>query len=543
MIKLNDNIVLFKEQRQLVAKVTDPVAINGVWKIPLPKEAITRAKDGVYVALPWSEESCKILQNVGIDSTIAAPLLFDDHPLIEGKYKPMAHQLFTAAFVSLNPRSYILSDPRTGKTGSLILAMDYMQRTRMVTGAFLIITTVTTMQSVWMDGILGTLPDARVEIVSRKTRENVGVKPADFYITNYDSIRLAQNAFTSAVRSGFIGGCVIDELTHVGNVSSQRHKAIDAVVNKTGLKYVIGVTGSPGENPDMVFGMCKVINRDKLPCLTKTGWMGMTTYQYGSAPYMRKPSREAPNIIHKTMQPAVRFNKYDIIDLPPIVTQNRECPLSKEQARVIKEFRTHAVALVESGEKITAANGGVLYQKLMQSSQGFVMSNDGTPRELDHADRTKVLLDIIDETDRKVVVFACYKAIIAMRKKEFEDAGHTVEVIDGSVSANERARILKDFQEKKNPRILIAHPTTTSFGVELSAADTMVFDGPPPLGGFIYAQALERLSSVKQTANKISVIRVFASPEEKKFFISLDKGKEMGNFIATLFEDMAKGDL
>ena len=84
---------------------------------------------------------------------------------------------------------------------------------------------------------------------------------------------------------------------------------------------------------------------------------------------------------------------------------------------------------------------------------------------------------------------------------------------------------------------MICHPVTTAYGVELAAADTMVFNGPPPLGNFIYAQALERLSSAKQKASSISVIRVMSSPEEVKFFKALDKGQDMGNFINKLFED------
>ena len=75
-----------------------------------------------------------------------------------------------------------------------------------------------------------------------------------------------------------------------------------------------------------------------------------------------------------------------------------------------------------------------------------------------------------------------------------------------------------------------------SYGVELSRSDTMIFDGPPMLGGFVYAQALERLSSAKQTADKISIIRVMASPEEKRGFRLLDEGKNFSDTVAALFE-------
>lgn len=538
---VGNNIVLFRDQQKMVVKITDPVTQQQARGLPCAE--FLEGEDQLLVALPWCDDSCRVLHNIGIDSTMASPFMYRTPPLIEAKYKPMAHQMFTAAFICLNPRSYVLSDPRTGKTGSLILAMDYLQKQRMVTGGFLIITTVTTMPGVWRDSIQATLPDAKVVIINGKGRDAALQEPADFYVTNYDSVRLSMKAFCEAVAEKRIGACAIDELTHVGNVSSKRHKAIDAVCNRMNLTYVIGMTGSPGENPETVYGMCRMVNRYKLPCTTKTAWINLTTIQYGPEPYMRRLAPQGPAIIYNAMQPAVRFNKGDILDLPPIVTQNRICDLSTEQRRMREDFKAEAVALTASGETITAANGGVLYQKLMQVAQGFCMDNEGQPVALEHSERTKTILEAIGETKRKVVIFCCYKATIAMRAEELRAAGYTVGIVDGSINGQARADVLRAFQYDKDPHILLAHPVTTSYGVELSRADTMIFDGPPLLGGFIYAQALERLSSAKQTAESISIIRVMASAEEQKAFKALDNGKALGAFISGLFEDFSRGSL
>jgi hypothetical protein len=124
-----------------------------------------------------------------------------------------------------------------------------------------------------------------------------------------------------------------------------------------------------------------------------------------------------------------------------------------------------------------------------------------------------------------------------MREKFLKSVGITVERIDGDVAAGKRADILRRFQYEDEPKVLLAHPVTTSFGVELSRADTMVFDGPPMLGGFVYAQALERLSSAKQKAANINVVNIIASPEERRGFSLLASGHDMGMFIASLFEE------
>ena len=538
MLKLNETMVLYEDKGYIAVAVSDMATLVALRAMPMAVASSNIVPS--MVLLPWCDDVCRVLTNMGYDMTMASPFMFSQHPLVEGKYTGMAHQLITAAFVCLHPRSYVLSDPRTGKTGSLILAMDYLQRNRMVTGGFLIATTVTTMQSVWVDSIKGTLPNAKIVIAHQATRASALKEPADFYITNYDSIRLSAPAFIKAVHEKRIGGVVIDELTHLGNASSKRFKAFNAVCNQTGLEYVIGLTGSPGNNPEAIYGMCSMINRSRLPVRTKGAWLNMTTYKYGPEPYMVKVLPDAPEIFHQVMQPAIRFAKKDIMDLPPVVFQNRVCDLSADQSTVRDQFVATAIAMLDSGEQITAANGGVLMQKLMQVALGFCNNNDGEPTELAHSMRAKTITDIIGETDRKVVIFSCYKKSMKMRLDEVRAAGYTAELISGDVSGSDRARILHDFQYKDDPHVLIAHPQTVSYGVELSRSDTMIFDGPPMLGGFVYAQALERLSSAKQTADKISIIRVMASPEEKRGFRLLDEGKSFGDTVAALFEGFKK---
>lgn len=536
MFQVGNNIVVFNEQGKLVIRTDDPVKAQEMRRLPFGERMEVNGQ--LLLELPWTEESCRLLQNIGFDVAEASPFMYSDIPVIEGKYAPMKHQLLTAAFICLNPRCYCLSDPRTGKTGALILAMDYLRKMRYVPGGFLIITTVTTMQSVWRDGIVGTVPSARVAIVNGKNREAQLEEPTDFYITNYDSIRLSFPAFDRAVKEKRIAGCVIDELTHVGNCHSQRHKAIHKLLNGNNMEYVIGATGTPGQNPKVIYGMCRTINRKLLPVDTETGWLHMTTYQWGNETFQRSLSAGAPELFKKVMQPSIRFAKKDIMDLPPVTVQTRECAVSAEQRKVHRGLLDQAVALLDSGETITAANGGVLFSKMLQVAQGFCIDNKGNPVEIPHDDRVKTIVELLEEHGDKAVIFNCFKKGIAMLEAALVKHGFTVGVIHGGVSAGKRAELIKDFTETDSPQVLIAHPTTTAYGVDLARASLMVFDGPPPLGDFAFAQAMERLSSKKQQAESISVVHIVATPEEKKLFASLDKGMKMGTFISTLFEQM-----
>lgn len=534
MQRIGNNIVVFPEQTQMIVRLTDPVHQQAVGTLP----SVQRRGD--LFQMPWTPAACRYLLNLGVSEALeAAPICFDTLPLIEGRFKPMHHQLMIAAYMTLYPRSYDLASPRLGKTAATILGLDYLQRIRAITGGVLIITTLTTIHGVWKSNLETTLPHARIAVVHGSQRVQALKTPADFYITNYDSCRLSEQAFMEAAKAGRIGAVVIDELTHVGNSTSKRSKAIYNICNKTGINYVWGLTGSPADNPDMVYGMCRVVNQAKLPCTTKSGWMQLTTYQYGPQPFMRAPSTDAPRIIQAAMQPAIRYNKADILDLPPVTTQVRTCSLSSEQERMRRELRQEAVALLESGEQITAANGGVLLTKLMQVALGIVKQADGVPVMLDHKERTQVLLEAIAETSRKVVIFCGYTAGIKMMVEEIQGAGYTCDMVDGSVTGLKRAKILHDFQNTKDPRVLVCHPTTTAMGVELSAADTMIFNGVPMTGGFVYAQSIERLSSTKQKADNINIIHILATPEERRALASLQQGYDLGQKTAELFEGFA----
>lgn len=532
MILATPDICVFPEISNMVVRTSDPVRFKELSSLP----SVSTQED--MVLLPWTIGACRFLQNIGIEALEAVPFYFDPNPrMVEGRYAPMRHQRQTAAFMAMYPRGYLLADPRTGKTASAILGADYLQRIHAITGGVLVITTLTTMHGVWKTSIETTVPGARVVMVHGKGREDALDTPADFYVTNYDSCRLSEAAFMKACREKRIGAVIVDELTHVGNSSSKRHKAIYNICNKGGVKYVWGLTGSPADNPEMVYGMCRVINPAKLPVTTKTAWLNLTTIQWGSEPYQRSVARSAPDTIHKAMQPAIRFNKKDIIDLPPVTTQVRECGMSTEQNRLRNELRDEAITLLKSGEVITAANGGVLMGKILQVALGVVRKADGDPVALPHRERTEAILDAIEETSRKVVIFCGYTAAIRMLVEEIRKAGYSCEMVDGSVTGERRGVILSDFQCKPDPRVLVCHPATTAMGVELSAADTMIFNGVPLTGGFVYAQSLERLSSGKQTADSINIIHIISTPEERKALAHLQKGYDFGRNVAAMFED------
>jgi len=73
----------------------------------------------------------------------------------------------------------------------------------------------------------------------------------------------------------------------------------------------------------------------------------------------------------------------------------------------------------------------------------------------------------------KLVVFAYHKSVIASLKEKLKK--YNPVVIDGSTTIKARQRAIDDFQNKEDTRVFIGQYQAAGVGIELSAADTILF--------------------------------------------------------------------
>jgi SNF2 family DNA or RNA helicase len=540
-------VIIDKAHNNYILNITDP-AITAQIKEAVPF-VMTRAYDkGELVLLPVHDDTLRLLRNMKLPTAGMEPLRWQYHaPLIEGEFKAMVHQVTSAAFMASHNRCFNTSTMRTGKTGSVIMCTDYLQSVKGVTGAVLIVATVSNLTGVWKRTIDKTLPNRIAVVVHGGTGKADRVRrlntPADYYIINYDGVKIAHDEIKAMVLDGRINIVVVDELTHYGNPDSGRFIAMNDIVNKGPRTpdYVYGLTGSPGKNPIPIFGFVKLINPEKLPCKRLSVWQDYTQYRFGRETWQWRNRPGCDKIIFETMQPNIRFDKADIMDLPPVVRQTRDCDLSKEQKVAYKKMREDMMALTQDGTVIEAVHKASLTHKLFQIALGTAIGADKKALiQLDNGPRIATIVEVIKEAAAKVVIFCTYTGVIDRLAKQLKDKGYTVGVVDGRVTGKKRDTLFHDFQNRKDPHILIVHPQTVAFGVELAAADTMIFNGPPLSGDFIYEQALERLSSLKQKARQISIIQIVATEEERNFFSGLDMGVKSSKLVNDLFAEVTK---
>ena len=115
--------------------------------------------------------------------------------------------------------------------------------------------------------------------------------------------------------------------------------------------------------------------------------------------------------------------------------------------------------------------------RLHQISCGFVGLDGGGLTELPNQRLTE-LLDILEETDGKVIIWANYRHDIQKIQSELERiyGEESVGTYYGDIGQERRAEVIDKFQDKQDPlRFFVGNTQTGGYGITLTAASTVVY--------------------------------------------------------------------
>jgi SNF2 family DNA or RNA helicase len=230
------------------------------------------------------------------------------------------------------------------------------------------------------------------------------------------------------------------------------------------------------------------------------------------------PKSVATDEVYRALQPAIRYTKKECLDLPEIVYQTREVPLSPQVSKYYYALKKQLL-IEAAGEQVSAVNAAAALNKLLQISSGAVYTDKHDVVQFDISPRLNALKEVLEETTNKVVVFVPFLHAIEIVGEFLTKEGITNEVINGSVTAQNRHDIISRFQTANDPRVLIIQPQSASHGVTLTAADTVVF-WAPVMSVETYLQCIARIERVGQV-NKMSVVHLRGSEVEKKIYAML----------------------
>lgn len=513
------------QNRALVLCTRNPDRVTEV--IPQSKiveEVTTPNGTGYRVAVKWSLQNAKILQNLGFKKV---PSPIEGQYNWPGMYKPFAHQIVTSGFLTLHQRAYCLNDMGTGKTSSAAWAADYLL-SKGVIRRVLVICPLSIMDSAWRADLFKTVMHRRVDIAhgSKDKRIKVINSDAEFVIINYDGVESVRDEIAVA---GF-DLIICDESSALKTATTRRWKIINSLIRPDTWLWLM--TGTPAaQSPMDAYGLAKMLNPKSVPSFAGA-FRDKVMFKLSSFRYIPKP--EAQQIVHEVLQPAVRFTKEECLDLPDMTYNERTVQMSVQQEKYYKLLRKELLIQM-AGEEVTALNAAIQMNKLLQISSGAVYSDTGEVVEFDCPHRLSEMTDVIRQSSHKTLVFANFKHAILTIRKHLDKEGITCNIIQGSVSAKKRTEIFADFQQKPDIQVLIIQPQAASHGVTLHAANTIVWFGPIT-STETYLQANARVYRAGQK-NPCTVVHLVGSDVERKLYKALENRTLAQNTLLAMYKE------
>ena len=273
----------------------------------------------------------------------------------------------------------------------------------------------------------------------------------------------------------------VDESTSIKSPSAARTKNTLRIAKYATHKRIL--TGSPvTRSPLDLYTQCEFLD----PAL-----LGYSSYYSFRARYAEMVDRSAggrtfkqvigyKNLeeLNELLQPfSYRVLKKDCLDLPDKIYITRKIDMTPEQKKAYDEIKRYAITELSNSERVSVTSVITQLLRLHQISCGFTRSDLDKDVEL-KSQRLEELMNILEETEGKVIIWANYRFDIKRILKTITDkyGPESVGAYYGDTSDEERRRILYDFQDKESKlQYIVGNTQTGGYGINLTAAHTVVY--------------------------------------------------------------------
>jgi SNF2 family DNA or RNA helicase len=440
-------------------------------------------------------------------------------------FNPFEHQKATAEFLVGNRRAFLFNEQGTGKTASVIWSADYLMKLGVVKRV-LVICPLSIMKASWQADLFKFAMHRTVAVAhgDAKKRKKVIAGGAEFVVINFDGVGIVKKE----IMDGGFDLIVVDEASAYKNAQTTRWKDLRDLTKV--IKGLWMLTGTPAaQSPTDAYGLAKLVNPKNVPMFFGE-FRDQVMTKMGMYRWIPKP--QAKHVVHTALQPAIRFEKKDCLDLPPVTFTDRDAPMTNQQQAYYR-ILAKQMLIEAAGEEISAVNAASKINKLLQIACGSVYTDTGEVVDFDVSNRLNVVQEVIEETNNKVLIFVPFTHSIALLQKHLTKNNISCDVINGDVSANKRADIVQIFQTQPDPKVLIIQPQAASHGLTLTAADTIIWYAPCT-SVETYLQANARIDRPGQV-NHMTIVHVRGSQVESRLYQLLRSNISNHNEIIDLY--------
>jgi len=371
------------------------------------------------------------------------------------------HQQEAKLFLLSRRRAILADQPRVGKTlPTAAAALENLP-------ALIVCPAIA--KTVWEAAFNKLAPNVSVHVVNGK-REASELNSADITIINYDVL---QYGVTHVDRYKTL---VLDECHRIKNPKAQRTKAAMLAMKKVGHVYALSGTPIPNR-PIELWPLLHGLG------IYRGGWYDFAG-RYAKmwvAPWGLDTSG-ASNLVElkDMMKPHV---------------------LRRKKETIFKDYKEPQVSLITFDLPIDKQEQTFDADALM-ANPNALMAFEGLAEIMREAGMRKVkasseFIDDLLQANEPVVVFAHHKDVVQALQDELK--GHKPAIVVGDTARAKRDKAIADFQTGQT-QLIIGNIAAMSEGVDLSAADTIVF-----VECTWSTSALEQASSRVENINKSGI--------------------------------------
>jgi SNF2 family DNA or RNA helicase len=273
---------------------------------------------------------------------------------------------------------------------------------------------------------------------------------------------------------------IIDESTTIKTPRASRSK--NAVKVGELAKYKRIATGSPvTKSPMDVYQQCEFLSPQLLNIPSYYAFQARyaNVIERSVATHSFKHItgyRNLDELKDKLSLFSYRVTKEQCLDLPEKLYSIRFVDLTKEQLKSYAEMK--ALALAQFSEGITSTvNVLTQMMRLHQIVCGHIKLDNGQVLTLPN-NRIQELLNILEESDGKVIIWANYRHDIEQIKIALQEKYkmNSVAAYYGDTPAEDRQKIIEDFQNPDSDlRFFVGNPKTGGYGITLTEANLVIY--------------------------------------------------------------------
>ena len=273
---------------------------------------------------------------------------------------------------------------------------------------------------------------------------------------------------------------ILDESTTIKNRSAKRTRNICKLGKLADYRRIL--TGSPiTKSPLDLYTQCEFLSPQLLGFDSfftfRARYAVMQQIEMGGRQMLfPKYYTNLDELTEKLKTFSFRVRKKDCLDLPDKLYTVRKINLTVKQAEIYNRLKKFAYATINQDE-VSFANKLTEILRLHQVTNGFVKSDDGTIQIFDDCPKLKELMDILEDTEGKFIIWANYvqniKTIIKKLKEKY--GANSVVSIFGEVSTEDRQQAVSKFQNDSSCRFFVGNPSTGGYGLTLTSASYVVY--------------------------------------------------------------------